>query len=187
MVETVVFLLAAVIILSGAVGVILSRNPVHSALMLVMTLFGIAVLFVAQEAHFLAAVQIIVYSGAIVVLFLFVIMLLGVDNAENLSVEPLVGQRVAAGVISLGVLAVIAVPVARAAQITSGAQSVTGPLDGDGTNVVLLGRALFTDYVFAFEATGALLVIAVVGAVVLARRPRRSSDPADSGAASGRG
>jgi NADH-quinone oxidoreductase subunit J len=125
-------------------------------------------------------VQVIVYAGAIVVLFLFVIMLLGVDNAENLSVEPIVGQRTAAAVVSLAVLAVIAVPVARAAQISTGAQSVTGALDGEDPNVVLLGRALFTDYVFAFEATGALLVIAVVGAVVLARRPRAKVDPADA-------
>ncbi len=81
MVDTIVFAVAAVVILAGAVGVVLSRNPVHSALMLVMTLFGMAVLFVAQDAHFLAAVQVIVYAGAIVVLFLFVIMLLGVDTA----------------------------------------------------------------------------------------------------------
>jgi len=78
---------------------------VHAALSLVATLFGIAVLFVAQEAHFLAAVQVIVYAGAIVVLILFVLMLLGVDRVENLEVEPLVGQRIAAAVLSLGVLA----------------------------------------------------------------------------------
>ncbi|HAN07915.1 MAG TPA: NADH-quinone oxidoreductase subunit J, partial [Acidimicrobiaceae bacterium] len=86
MVDTIVFLVAAVICLTGALGVILARNPVHSALMLVMTLFGVAVQFVSQEAHFLAAVQVIVYAGAIVVLFLFVIMLLGVDTAQNLEI-----------------------------------------------------------------------------------------------------
>ena len=80
-------------ILVGAVGVVTSRNPVHAALSLVMTLFGVAVLFIEQEADFLAAVQIIVYAGAIVVLFLFVIMFLGVDRAEDITVEPLVGQR----------------------------------------------------------------------------------------------
>ena len=91
--DHVVFAIAAVACLAGAVGVILSRNPVHSALSLVGTLFGIAVLFVAQGAHFLAAVQVIVYAGAIVVLFLFVIMLLGVDKVEDLSADPLGGQR----------------------------------------------------------------------------------------------
>jgi NADH-quinone oxidoreductase subunit J len=176
MVELIVFLVSAVIVLAGAVGVILSRNPIHSALMLVMTLFGIAVLFVAQDAHFLAAVQVIVYAGAIVVLFLFVIMLLGVDTAENLAVEPLVGQRVAAGVIAVATLGVLALPVARAAQVVTGAPSTTAPIDPETANVVQLGRVLFTDYVFAFQTTGALLVIAVVGAVVLARKPAKVGD-----------
>src|SRR5919205_2436403 len=103
--EWVVFVAASVIVLTGALGVILAKNPVHSALMLVMTLFGIAVLFVEQEAHFLAAVQVIVYAGAIVVLFLFVIMLLGVDQQENVDVEPLRGQRPAA--FALGLVALL--------------------------------------------------------------------------------
>src|SRR5436190_17865424 len=88
-----VFLVAAAVILAGAVGVVFSRHPVHAALMLVMTLLAVAVLFVEQQAHFLAAVQVIVYAGAIVVLFLFVIMLIGVDRPESLAVEPLRGQR----------------------------------------------------------------------------------------------
>src|SRR5207237_3371212 len=99
-----VFIVSAVAVLSGVVGVVTSRNPVHAALALVLTLFGVAVLFVEQQAHFLAAVQVIVYAGAIVVLFLFVIMLLGVDKSENLQTEPLVGQRPAAfavGIMSL--------------------------------------------------------------------------------------
>ena len=91
--ETAVFIVCAVIVLAGALGVVLARNPVHAALSLVGTLFGMAVLFLNLEAHFLAAVQIIVYAGAIVVLFLFVIMLLGVDRLEDLSVEPIAGQR----------------------------------------------------------------------------------------------
>ena len=91
--DWVVFVVAGVAILVGALGVVLARNPVHSALLLVLTLFGVAVLFVTQQADFLAAVQVIVYAGAIVVLFLFVIMLLGVDRQENLAAEPLRGQR----------------------------------------------------------------------------------------------
>lgn len=171
-VDTVVFLIAAVVILVGALGVIFSRNPVHSALMLVMTLFGVAVLFVAQEAHFLAAVQVIVYAGAIVVLFLFVIMLLGVDTAENLASEPLAGQRPAAAVVAVGSVGLLALLAVRAAQVSTGAQSVTLPLDSGRSNIVVLAEVLFTDYVFAFEVTSVLLVIAVVGAVVMARRPR---------------
>ncbi|MDP9419306.1 MAG: NADH-quinone oxidoreductase subunit J [Actinomycetota bacterium] len=172
MVDTIVFAVAAVVILAGAVGVVLSRNPVHSALMLVMTLFGMAVLFVAQDAHFLAAVQVIVYAGAIVVLFLFVIMLLGVDTAENLSTEPLAGQRPAAGLVALASVGLLAVLAVRAVQVSTGSRSVSAPLEGEPSNIATLAEVLFTDYVFAFEVTSVLLVIAVVGAVVMARRPR---------------
>src|SRR5204863_35030 len=94
--ELFVFVVAGAMVLGGAVGVVVRTNPVHAALSLVATLFGIAVLFVAQHADFLAAVQVIVYAGAIVVLFLFVIMLLGVDQSEDLETEPLGGQRPAA-------------------------------------------------------------------------------------------
>jgi NADH-quinone oxidoreductase subunit J len=168
--EVVVFLIAATVCLAGAVGVIASPNPVHSALSLVATLFGIAVLFVAQDAHFLAAVQVIVYAGAIVVLFLFVIMLLGVDKAEELEHESLAGQRPAAGVVAvLGLLLVVLLAL-RGVQI-SGSPAGTEALDSGPSNIVLLGRVLFTDYVFAFELTGLLLVIAVVGAVVMSRKP----------------
>ncbi|MDP8954333.1 MAG: NADH-quinone oxidoreductase subunit J [Actinomycetota bacterium] len=172
MVDTVVFLVAAVVILVGALGVIFSRNPVHSALMLVMTLFGVAVLFVAQGAHFLAAVQVIVYAGAIVVLFLFVIMLLGVDTAENLSSEPLAGQRPAAAMVAVASVVLLAVLAVRAVQVSTGAESTTLPLDSERSNIAVLAEVLFTDYLFAFEVTSVLLVIAVVGAVVMARRPR---------------
>ena len=171
-IDTAVFVVAALVILVGALGVVFSRNPVHSALMLVMTLFGVAVLFVAQEAHFLAAVQVIVYAGAIVVLFLFVIMLLGVDVAENLSTDPLAGQRPATGVVAAAGVGLLAVLAVRAVQVSTGAQSVTLPLDSGRPNIAVLAEVLFTDYLFAFEVTSVLLVIAVVGAVVMARRPR---------------
>jgi NADH-quinone oxidoreductase subunit J len=170
MVDKIVFFVAAAACLGGAFGVIFSRNPVHAALSLVGTLFGIAIHFVNLGAHFLAAVQVVVYAGAIVVLFLFVIMLLGVDRAEQLKTDPLGGQRPAAavvgfvGVLLLGLLAV------RGVQVSTGPHSQVGRLDGDVSNIVALGRALFTDYVFAFEVTSVLLVIAVVGAVVLAKR-----------------
>ena len=87
------FLVAGVVVITGALGVVIAKHPVHSALFLIQTLFGVAVEFLVVEAHFLAAIQVIVYAGAIVILFLFVIMLLGVDNAEDLTVEPIIGQR----------------------------------------------------------------------------------------------
>jgi len=188
MVELLVFAVAGAICLGGALGVVLNRNPVHAALSLVATLFGIAVLFIAQHANFLAAVQIIVYAGAIVVLFLFVLMLLGVDRAEDLSIEPLGGQRIAALVIGLGVLALPLVALASTgfeatgahpAGITTAADGSTTPaasnrIDAEVADIDQLGESLFTDYLFAFEVTSVLLVIAVVGAVVMSRRVRRS-------------
>ena len=171
MVDPIVFFKAAAICLTGAFGVILARNPVHSALMLVMTLFGIAVQFVAQEAHFLAAVQVIVYAGAIVVLFLFVIMLLGVDKAQNLELSILPVQRWAALTFGAGSLAVLTAFIVNVREPVTGAESVGGIATGS-ENVRLLARSLFSDYVYAFELTSLLLVIAVIGAVVLARKPK---------------
>ena len=165
--DWVVFAVAGAAVLVGALGVVLSSHPVHSALMLVLTLFGVAVLFVAQQAHFLAAVQVIVYAGAIVVLFLFVIMLLGVDRSENLRAEPLRGQRPIAYLSGAAVIAAIFL-LARTAWV-SGAQAVAGAASGPGGNVEKVARSLFTRYLLAFEMTSVLLVIAVVGAVVLTR------------------
>ena len=167
--ETFVFLVAGAICLCGALGVVLSKNPVHSALSLVATLFGVAVLFVAQEAHFLAAVQVIVYAGAIVVLFLFVIMLLGVDRSENLSVEPLVGQRAAAVTVGIMVFALPVLALASAEWNATGRRSNLGSLE-ERPDIESIGELLFTRYLFAFEITSVLLVIAIVGAVMLARR-----------------
>jgi NADH-quinone oxidoreductase subunit J len=182
--ELFVFAVAAVVCLGGAIGVVASRNPVHAALSLVATLFGIAVLFIAEEANFLAAVQVIVYAGAIVVLFLFVIMFLGVDKADDLRVEPLVGQRVAAGVLGVGVTALVIAALANTSFEATGVKSSVGELsDGRKPDINVLGEALFTRYVFAFEITSVLLVIAVVGAVLLARHPRRSGEIVDEGQA----
>jgi NADH-quinone oxidoreductase subunit J len=171
------FAVAAAIILSGAIGVVVSRNPVHAALMLVMTLFGIAVLFVLQRDPFLAAVQVIVYAGAIVVLFLFVIMFLGVDREENIAAEPLRGQRpLAIGLVVLGTTGLLVL--GQVSRWTTGAPHVAGVANGRYSNVYLLGKSVYTTYLFPFEATAALLIIAVVGAVVLARRPPGPADPA---------
>ena len=176
--ELIVFILASAACIAGALGVVLNSNPVHAALSLVGTLFGIAVLFVAQEANFLAAVQVIVYAGAIVVLFLFVLMLLGVDRAEDLSIEPLGGgQRIAAGVVGLGILALPLLAFASTGGEATGARpaaAAANAINKSTPDVAQLGESLFTTYLFAFEATSVLLVIAVVGAVVLARKVKRA-------------
>ena len=171
-VEAVIFFFAAALALGGAVGVVLGRNPVHCALLLVVTLVAVAIFFLLQDAQLVAAVQIIVYAGAIVVLFLFVIMLLGVDKEESLR-DPIPYQRPAAVALGAILLAEIFVLVGRtwATGATSVRGSVSQRVDGqDLGNIQRVARTLFTDFLWAFELTAVLLVIAVVGAVVLARR-----------------
>lgn len=172
--DVLVFACAALLILVGAIGVIAFKNPVHSALSLIMCLLGVALAFLAQEADFLAAAEIIVYAGAIVVLFLFVIMFLGVDKSQHPQFEPLVGQRWLAGV---GVVVTVAglITLMANSHWVSGVLSVsTGgtALATGSSNITQLGDSVFTTYLLAFEATAGLLIIAVVGAVLLARRER---------------
>jgi NADH-quinone oxidoreductase subunit J len=193
-VETAVFFVCALICIAGAFGVIWSRNPVHSALSLVATLFGVAVLFLNQNAQLLAAVQVIVYTGAIVVLILFVIMLLGVDKDEDIYTEPLIGQRTFAAIVGVCLFAVVfGVFIIGGTRVVTGQPNCTDgtlvtsgdpyqpacrPADpnlatvSDRPNINQIGRVLFTDFAFAFEITAALLTIGVVGAVVLAKRPK---------------
>ncbi len=174
--ETAIFVVCAVICLAGAIGVVISRNPVHSALSLVATLFGVAVLFLNLDAQLLAAVQVIVYTGAIVVLILFVMMLLGVDREEDLEEEPLVGQRqvaVVAAVVIVG--AVLSVLILGGTNVVTGEPRRAGDeasLTAAETNIEQIGLELFTTWVFPLEITAGLLTIAVVGAVLLSRRAR---------------
>ncbi|HMC40049.1 MAG TPA: NADH-quinone oxidoreductase subunit J [Acidimicrobiales bacterium] len=171
-----VFAVGAALIITGALGVILLRNPVHSALMLVITLFGIALEFIDQSADFLAAVQIIVYAGAVVILFLFVIMFLGVDRKEAVGAEPTKFQRPLA--VLLGLVALVEIlALSRVDHWSSGQLSQSGVLTGtkSGDNVQKLGQAIYTGYLLPFEMTAALLVIAVVAAVVLSRRHQAGS------------
>jgi NADH-quinone oxidoreductase subunit J len=175
--EAVVFFVCAAAVLAGALGVVLARNPVHSALFLLLTLVGVAVLFLQLHAALVAAIQIVVYASAIVVLFLFVITLLGVDEHESLH-DPRRLHRPAALV--LGALMAVGVVALANDHWTTGAPSLRGPLDESARagNVEALSRSLFTDFVWAFEMTAVLLVIAVVGGVVLARRSgQRASRP----------
>jgi NADH-quinone oxidoreductase subunit J len=166
--EWAVFVVFAVAALAGAAGVVLFRKPVHAAMSLVLTLFAVAIFFVLQNAHFLAAVQVIVYAGAIVVLFLFVIMLLGIDQEDMLD-EPLKAQRPLAllfgGALLAGLLLLAGILEPTGAPAERGSAT-----EGDVSNVERVARSLFTDFLWPFEITSALLVIAVVGAIVLARR-----------------
>lgn len=174
----VIFFVFGALTLAGAFGVVLARNPVHSALSLVVTLVSVAVLFLQQDADLLAAVQVVVYAGAIVVLFLFVIMLLGVDHPDTLR-DPLKAQRGAA--IVLGLVLLLEVLFLSGHQWATGAHAsgvstIRGGTPGLGNNVERIARTLFTDFLWPFEITAALLVLAVIGAVVLARRSRNADE-----------
>jgi NADH-quinone oxidoreductase subunit J len=166
--EAVVFFVAATAAVAGALGVVLARNPVHSALFLLLTLVMMAVFFLLLEADLVAIIQIVVYASAIIVLFLFVITLLGVDQHEKLD-EPRRFQRPLA--LAFGALLLAQVIAIGGNDWATGARSSVGELEAPREgNVRTLARALFTDYLWAFEITAVLLVIAVVGGVVLARR-----------------
>ena len=174
--ELVVFVIAAAMILIGAVGVIIRTHPVHCALSLILTLFGIAVLFIELNAQFLAAVQVIVYAGAIVVLFLFVIMLLGVDGVDDLRVEPFKIQRPLAAITSAAIVGLVIAAVVQTRDALGTAPAINADVaaaaevGAHDENIRALARDLFSNHVFAFELTSALLVIAVVGTVLLSRR-----------------
>ncbi|HVL98262.1 MAG TPA: NADH-quinone oxidoreductase subunit J [Egibacteraceae bacterium] len=194
MAEFWVFWILAPISLGSAIAMILMRNAVHSALLLVLNFFTLAAFYAVLEAQFLAVVQIVVYAGAIMVLFLFVLMLLGIARDDPIG-GPLRGQKPAA--LLLGVLLVASLSVGVAgpwmgqgsvcgaeADVTAGAQGrpCAGLADvnaQEGGNIRQLGLLLFTDYVWPFEVTSVLLVIAALGAMVLGRRKEHPSELVD--------
>ncbi len=163
----VTFWILAPIMVAAALGILFVRKAVHAALLLAIVMIGLAVLYAVQDAPFLFAVQIIVYTGAILMLFLFVLMLVGVDASDSV-VETIKGQRAMAAVagLLLGLVLVIGL-----AQVTFGATAGLATTTADG-NVEGLADLLFSSYVFAFEATSALLITAALGAMVLAHRER---------------
>jgi NADH-quinone oxidoreductase subunit J len=175
--DLVVFWFTAPVSVGAAVLMLIQRNAVHSALLLILNQFTLAVFFVLLGAQFLAAVQVIVYAGAIMVLFLFVIMFLGVDRREAL-VETIRGQRVWA--IALGVLLIA--EIVAAVRLGVGAAAAGGLPPGRGS-VQDVARSLFTDYVFPFEVTSILLIVAAIAAMVLARRKARGLPDPDEAAA----
>ena len=166
--ETVTFWVLAVVSVGAALGMVFNRKAVYSALMLGTVMLSLAVLYAVQDAPFLAAVQIIVYTGAVMMLFLFVLMLVGVDSSDSL-VETLKGQRfwAAIGAIGFAVLVILAFGNAIFAP-----QVGLGAATAQGGYVRSLALLLFTKYVFAFEVTSALLITAALGAMVLAHRER---------------
>lgn len=164
--EAVTFWILAPIAVLAALGVVLSRKAVHSALLLAATMLSLAVLYLAQDAPFLGVVQVVVYTGAVMMLFLFVLMLVGVDSADSL-VETLRGQRIAAVVAAIGFGGLLVFGLGDA--VVSNAGLTKANAEG---NVQGLADLIFSRYVFAFEVTSALLITAAMGAMVLAHRER---------------
>ncbi|MEU7904216.1 NADH-quinone oxidoreductase subunit J [Actinoplanes sp. NPDC049118] len=161
----------------GALGMVMARNAVHSALWLIVTMLCLGFIYVINEAPFLGAVQIIVYTGAIMMLFLFVLMLVGRDVSDSL-IETLRGQRIAAILLGIAFGVLVATGLAR----SLGGTEVVGLAEANsasGGNVQAIARLLFTKYVFGFEVTSALLITAAVGAMVLAHVERAKEEIAD--------
>ncbi|MFJ2776496.1 MULTISPECIES: NADH-quinone oxidoreductase subunit J [unclassified Kitasatospora] len=163
--EAVQFWVLAVIAVGGALGMLLMRKAVHSALCLAATMMALAVCYMAQGAVFLGVVQIVVYTGAIMMLFLFVVMLVGVTSADSMK-EQLKGQRFAALLCGLGFGVLLVAGLANA-KLDTFAGLAEANAEG---NVQGLARLIFTKYVWAFEVTGALLITAAIGAMVLTHR-----------------
>lgn len=177
----VAFWAVAPIMVIAALGVVLARKPVHSAICMAAVMIGLAIQYAAQDAPFLFVTQIIVYTGAILMLFLFVLMLVGVDASDSV-VETIRGQRVLAILLGLILGAVLVIGLS---QITLGT-AVGLDEANNGGNIQQLANILFSRYVFAFEATSALLITAAIGAMVLAHRERLTPKPTQASLAAQR-
>ncbi|KQH76179.1 NADH:ubiquinone oxidoreductase subunit J [Mycobacterium gordonae] len=165
--EAVMFWVLGTAAVIGALGVVLAVNAVYSAMYLAMTMLILAVFYMAQDALFLGVVQVVVYTGAVMMLFLFVLMLIGVDSAESLK-ETLRGQRVAAVVTGVGFGVAL---IAGIGNVATGGFSGLAGANANG-NVEGLAALIFSRYLWAFELTSALLITAAVGAMILAHRER---------------
>jgi len=165
--EAVAFWVLGAISVIGAIGVVAAPKAVYSALFLASTMIALAMLYVAQDALFLGVVQVVVYTGAVMMLFLFVLMLIGVDSAQSL-VETIRGQRIAAILAGLGfgVLLIAGIGSAKTTGFAGLAKA------NEGGNVEGLAELIFTRNLWAFELTSALLITAALGAMILAHRER---------------
>jgi NADH-quinone oxidoreductase subunit J len=166
--EAVIFWVLAPVMVLATLGMLVVRKAVHSALLLVLTMASLAILYIAQDAPFLGIVQIVVYTGAIMMLFLFILMLVGVDSSDSL-VETLRGQRIAAVVLGIGLAGLLVSALGGLTFAAAGDGLAAANRDG---NVEGIAALLFTRYVLAFEVSSALLITAALGAMVLAHRER---------------
>ncbi len=179
--DLIVFWVFAPIAVAAAIGMVLSRNAVHSALFLIVNFFCLAVFFLVLGSPFLFAVQIIVYAGAIMVLFLFVIMLLGVDARESV-IERLKAQRSIAALLAIGLIAELFTAIRLGVGLSTTAAPGFEHTVNKGGNVHALAGLLFNQYFFPFEATSVLLIVAAVAAMVIAGRRSALAPPATAAA-----
>ena len=179
--DNVLFWVFAPISVGSALAMLFQRNAVHAALFLIINFFTIAVFYLVLGAPFLFAVQIIVYAGAIMVLFLFVIMLLGVDSSESL-VERLKGQRTVAIVLGTGLALELFFAIRAGIGFSAKASGNFDAAVNTGGNTAALSRVLFRQYFFPFEATSVLLIVAAIAVMVLASRQRRAITRAEQAA-----
>ena len=164
-----IFYIFAVLSVLGALGILFLRNPIHCALSLVGTFFCLGAIYVMLNAEFVAVIQVLVYAGAIMVLFLFVLMLLSSKDSERY-VNKWPVRKILAGLLSLGIFIQIA-SLFTANELQLGSKGVY-PLEvvEEVGSITLIGRLLFTDYILSFEIIAILLLVAVIGAVVIAKR-----------------
>jgi NADH-quinone oxidoreductase subunit J len=166
--EAVLFWILAPVSVLGALGLLFVRKAVHVALGMALVMINLGIFYIAQKAEFLGIVQIVVYTGAVMMLFLFVLMIVGVDSSDSL-VETLKGQRAAAIAFGIGFAAMLILGIGQAILEPVGLDEANA---ADGGNVQGIARLIFGRYVLAFEVTSALLITAALGAMVLAHRER---------------
>ena len=171
--EQVLFWVLAPLAVAGALGLVFARKAVHAALGMALTMIILGVFYIAQDADFLGVIQIFVYTGAVMMLFLFVIMLIGVDSSDSL-VETLTGQRWVTALLCLGLGGILASALGR---VTWGEAVGVEAINAETGNVSGVAQLIFGRYVWVFELTSALLITAALGAMVLAHRERLGRGP----------
>ncbi len=171
--EQVLFWVLGPLAVAGALGLVFARKAVHAALGMALTMIILGVFYIAQDAEFLGVIQIFVYTGAVMMLFLFVIMLIGVDSSDSL-VETLTGQRWVTALLCLGLGGILASAIG---QVTWGEAVGLDAVNAETGNVSGVAQLIFGRYVWVFELTSALLITAALGAMVLAHRERLGKGP----------
>ncbi|MSP61485.1 MAG: NADH-quinone oxidoreductase subunit J [Myxococcales bacterium] len=187
--ERIAFWVCAVMIIGGALMTISRKNTVTAVMSLVMTFFGLAAIYTLLSAHFLAAIQILVYAGAIMTLFVFVVMVLNRDEVAPWALRGIVGKAIGIGALAYTIALTVLLLGSTPGFLASTRSYKSGPPPEGWGGVADVGNILFTKYLFAFEAISLLLLVAVIGAVVVARIPRHVevAAPADQKPAAGQG